>query len=109
MHLKDIFRCRRRSVVHPHRQCKGTTFSLRFLIICSKLPVKICKLRKKRLKRLKRLFTFSGYAQIGQAQNIKASRTLYIINLIYINYLSLCVCVFLKKDAKTFEALEAPA
>lgn len=28
--LKDIFRCRRRSVVHLHRRCKGNILSLRF-------------------------------------------------------------------------------
>jgi hypothetical protein len=28
--LKDIFRCRRRSVVPHHRQCKGNILSLRF-------------------------------------------------------------------------------
>ena len=37
-------------------------------------------------------------------QRHHASRTLYII---YIDYFSLCACVFLKKDAKTLETLEA--
>ena len=36
VHLKDIFRCRRRSVVHPHRQCKGTKNSQALQIIIPK-------------------------------------------------------------------------
>ena len=36
VHLKDIFRCLRRSVVHPHRQCKGTKNSRPLQIIIPK-------------------------------------------------------------------------
>ena len=36
VHLKDIFRCLRRSVVHPHRQCKGTKISRRLQMIVLK-------------------------------------------------------------------------
>ena len=36
VHLKDNFRCLRRSVVHPHRQCKGTKNSRPLQIIIPK-------------------------------------------------------------------------
>ena len=59
-----------------------------------------------RLNRLKRLSSFFENDKNGDCDTLKGSRTLYIIDNNYYNN-PLSICVFLKKDAKTFKTLEA--